>query len=249
MALVELILLFIAALAAGTINALAGGGSFITLPALIFYGLPPTAANATSAAAVLPGYATTLYRLKHEIEPPRGLSVLAMIVIAAAGGLTGACLLLATGDRAFAAIVPWLMLVATAIFAAGPWIKAATRKRQAGLWVAIPALFVTCTYGGYFNGGVGIIMIAVLGLLGQTRLLASVAMKAVTSATLTTLSVATYAVFGLIHWPLAILMATGAVIGGWVGAAFGDSIDPRWHRIGIVLVGLAMTIAMFWRGT
>lgn len=241
-------LLFAAALIAGAINALAGGGSFITLPALLFYGLPPTAANATSATAVLPGYATTLYRLHGHIEPPSGLNIVAMIAIAAAGGLTGALLLLATGDTAFAAIVPWLMGVATVIFAAGPWIKRATQNRHAGLWVAVPTLYITCAYGGYFNGGVGIIMIAVLGLLGQTRLLTSVAMKAVMSATLTTISVATYAAFGLIHWPLAILMASGAVIGGWLGAALGDRINPRWHRTGIVIIGIAMTAAMFCRG-
>lgn len=246
--MLEWSLLFAAALLAGAINALAGGGSFITLPALLFYGLPPTAANATSATAVLPGYATTLYRLREHIEPPSSLNIAAMIAIAAAGGLTGALLLLATGDTAFAAIVPWLMGLATVIFAVGPWIKRATQNRQTGLWVAVPALYITCAYGGYFNGGVGIIMIAVLGLLGQTRLLTSVAMKAVMSATLTTISVATYAVFGLIHWPLALLMATGAVIGGWLGAALGDAINPRWHRTGIVVIGIAMTAAMFWRG-
>lgn len=244
----EWILLFGAALTAGAINALAGGGSFITLPALLFYGLPPTAANATSATAVLPGYITTLVRLRREVEAPAGLGLIAMILIAAAGGASGAGLLLATGDKAFASIVPWLMAVATAIFAAGPWIKRATRGRQAPLAAAVPALYLTCTYGGYFNGGVGIIMIAVLGLLGQTRLLSSVAMKAVTSSVLTVISVITYAAFGLVHWPLAALMASGALIGGWLGAATGDAINPRWHRLGIVLIGAAMTVVMFWRG-
>ncbi|MDA3919687.1 MAG: sulfite exporter TauE/SafE family protein [Salinisphaera sp.] len=244
----ELGLLFIAALAAGAINALAGGGSFITLPALLFYGLPPTAANATSATAVLPGYATTLARLRHEIAPPRGLNLPAMIAIAAAGGLTGALLLLATGNRAFAAIVPWLMLLATGIFALGPWLKHVTQGHDAPRWIAVPALYVTCTYGGYFNGGVGVIMIALLGLLGQNRLLTSVAMKAVMSATLTTISVATYAFFGLVHWPIALMMALGATTGGWLGASMGQRINPRWHRIGIVVIGLTMTAAMFWRG-
>ncbi|MGN8159651.1 sulfite exporter TauE/SafE family protein [Salinisphaera sp. RV14] len=244
----EWILLFGAALAAGALNALAGGGSFITLPALLFYGLPPTAANATSASAVLPGYVTTLFRLRHAVEAPPGLNLAAMIAIAAAGGVSGAALLLATGNHAFAVIVPWLMAAATLIFAAGPWIKRATRDRRAPRWVAVPGLYLTCAYGGYFNGGVGIIMIAVLGLLGQKRLLSSVAMKAVTSSVLTIISVITYAAFGLVHWRLAALMATGALIGGWVGAAAGDTINPRWHRIGIVAIGAAMTALMFWRG-
>lgn len=244
----EWILLFGAALAAGALNALAGGGSFITLPALLFYGLPPTAANATSASAVLPGYVTTLFRLRRQIEAPPSLNLITMIAIAAAGGVSGAALLLATGNQAFAAIVPWLMATATLIFAAGPWVKRATRGRRVPRWVAVPALYLTCAYGGYFNGGVGIIMIAMLGLLGQKRLLSSVAMKAVTSAVLTTISVLTYAAFGLVHWPLAALMATGALIGGWLGAATGDAINPRWHRIGIVVIGAVMTAIMFWRG-
>lgn len=246
--MLELVLLFAAALAAGAINALAGGGSFITLPALIFYGLAPTAANATSATAVLPGYATTLWRLRSDIEAPAGIALPAMIVIAAAGGVTGALLLLATGNQAFSAIVPWLMLAATLIFAAGPWLKRATARITISRWVAVPALYLTCAYGGYFNGGVGIIMIAVLGLLGQNRLLSSVAMKAVMSATLTTISVTTYGLFGLVNWPIAAMMAVGAMAGGWGGAALGDRIDPRWHRAGIVVIAVAMTVAMFLRG-
>jgi len=247
--MLELCLLFLAALAAGAINALAGGGSFITLPALLFYGLPPTVANATSATAVLPGYATTLFRFRKDVEPPAALSLIAMIAIAAAGGISGATLLLVTGDRAFSAIVPWLMGVATLIFAAAPWIKTLMAERQASTPVAAFALYLACTYGGYFNGGVGIIVIALLGLLGQSRLLTSVAMKAVMSATLTTISVTIYAIFGLIHWPLAVLMATGAMLGGWIGASFGYKIAPGWHRTGIVVIGVVMTVLMFLRAT
>ena len=240
-------MLFVAALAAGAINALAGGGSFITLPALLFHGLPPTVANATSATAVLPGYATTLFRFRRDVAPPATLSLLAMVAIAGAGGVTGASLLLLTGDRAFSAIVPWLMGVATLIFAAAPWLKQRMAEREASTPVAAIALYIACTYGGYFNGGVGIIVIALLGLLGQTRLLTSVAMKAVMSATLTTISVSVYAIFGLIDWPLAALMASGAMLGGWIGAAFGYRIAPRWHRIGIVVIGSIMTVLMFLR--
>ncbi|MES1923994.1 sulfite exporter TauE/SafE family protein [Salinisphaera sp. T31B1] len=243
----DLVLLFAAALAAGAINALAGGGSFITLPALLFHGLPPTVANATSATAVLPGYATTLFRFRGDVAPPAALSLPAMVAIAAAGGISGATLLLITGDRAFSAVVPWLMGLATLIFAAAPHIKQAMAQRQASTPVAAVALYAACTYGGYFNGGVGIIVIALLGLLGQTRLLTSVAMKAVMSATLTTISVTVYALFGLIHWPLAVLMAAGAMLGGWMGAAFGYRIAPGWHRIGIVVIGTIMTGLMFLR--
>ena len=244
----DIALLFVAALAAGAINALAGGGSFITLPALLFHGLPPTVANATSATAVLPGYATTLFRFRRDVAPPAALSLPAMVAIAAAGGISGASLLLLTGDRAFAAIVPWLMGVATLIFAAAPWLKQRMAEREASTPVATIALYLACTYGGYFNGGVGIIMIAVLGLLGQTRLMTSVAMKAVMSATLTLISVSTYAAFGLVQWPIAGLMALGAITGGWGGAALGHVIAPKWHRAGIIVIAAAMTLALFMRG-
>ena len=246
--MIDLLLLMLAALAAGAINALAGGGSFITLPALIFYGLPPTVANATSATAVLPGYAATLWRLKADVAPPAGIALPVMIVLAAAGGISGALLLLATGDALFSAIVPWLMLVALGVFVAGPWLKKATARITISRWVAVPAVYLTCVYGGYFNGGVGIIMIAVLGLLGQTRLLTSVAMKAVMSATLTLISVSTYAAFGLVQWPIAGLMALGAITGGWGGAALGHVIAPKWHRAGIIVIAAAMTLALFMRG-
>lgn len=247
--MLDLLALLLAALAAGAINALAGGGSFITLPALIFYGLPPTAANATSATAVLPGYAATLWRLRADVAPPAGIPLPVMVALAAAGGVSGALLLLATGDAAFSAIVPWLMLVAVGIFIIGPWLKRAAAAITISRWTAVPAVYLTCVYGGYFNGGVGIIMIAVLGLLGQNRLLTSVAMKAVMSATLTLISVATYAAFGLIQWPIAALMALGAITGGWAGAALGHVISPTWHRGGIIVIGLVMAAALFWRGT
>lgn len=246
--MLDLLALLLAALAAGAINALAGGGSFITLPALIFYGLPPTVANATSATAVLPGYAATLWRLRADVAAPAGIALPFMVALAAAGGVSGALLLLATGDQAFSAIVPWLMLVAVGIFIIGPWLKQATARITISRWAAVPAVYLTCVYGGYFNGGVGIIMIAVLGLLGQNRLLTSVAMKAVMSATLTLISVSTYAAFGLIQWPIAALMALGAITGGWAGAALGHVISPTWHRVGIIVIGLTMAAALFLRG-
>lgn len=245
--MIDWLLLFLAALAAGGINALAGGGSFITLPALIFFGVPPVAANATGAAAILPGYATTAFRFRRDIEPPPTLTLPLMVAIAALGGATGALLLLATGNRMFAALVPWLLLIATLVFAAGPVMIKALRGRQASTTVAALALYAVCVYGGYFNGGVGIFILAVLGLLGQSRLLASVAVKAVMSGTLTFVSITVYALAGVVHWPLAALMALGAIVGSYSGASFGYRIDPRWHRAGVVIIGLVMSALMFLR--
>ncbi len=245
--MIDWLLLFLAALAAGAINALAGGGSFITLPALIFFGVPPGAAHATGAAAVLPGYFTTVFRFRGDIVAPPTLNLPLMVIIAAAGGVTGAALLLATGDRAFAALVPWLLLIATLVFAAGPLLLKALRGRQASAPVAALTLYAICTYGGYFNGGMGIFLLAALGLLGVSRLLQGVAVKAVMSATLTTISVAVFAIAGVVHWPLVAFMAAGAVIGGYTGASLGYRIDPRVHRVGVVVIGLVMSGLMFLR--
>lgn len=243
----DYLLLLIAALGAGVLSAAAGGGSFLTLPALLLLGLPPTTANATSATALLPGYISSLLGFRRDIAPPAVLGTAGVVVIALAGGLSGALLLLATGNQAFSVIVPWLMALATLLFALAPWIKKATQRVVWPGWLVAIALFIACAYGGYFNGGVGIILIALLNLLGQSTLLASVATKALFSAVLGSISVATYAFFGLVAWPLALLMMLGTITGGLLGARWVRVLPAAFHRSGIVIIGIIMTILMFLR--
>lgn len=159
----EVIWLFLAAVMAGALNAVAGGGSFIALPALLFYGLPATAANATNAFAMLPGCFGAFHAFRRDIAAPKPLSRSHLILIAASGGITGAILMLLSGDRVFSAVVPWLMMTATLIFAFSPWIKRLSREARLPTVLAVILLYLICSYGGYFNGGAGIIIIALLG--------------------------------------------------------------------------------------
>lgn len=238
-------LLFAAAFAAGALNAMAGGGSFLTLPALVFAGVPPVAANATGTAALLPGYIASAYGFRDDLAPLPALSLRMLIVLSLAGGSLGAALLLATGNATFRALVPWLLLGATLLFAVAPWVlrhaKGGGGAGRSGLGV-----FAVAVYGGYFNGGLGILLLALFGLVGLARLNTANALKNLVSALLTAIAVAIYAAGGAIVWPLALPMAAAAALGGFAGARIARRIPARWLRGFIVATGLVMT-ALFFR--
>lgn len=239
-------LLLVAAFLAGALNAMAGGGSFLTLPALIYAGLPPVAANATGTVALLPGYASGAYGLRRDLEPVGGLGTGWLVATSLAGGLVGAALLLLTSDEAFRSLVPWLLLVATILFAVGPQLSARLRRLGAsGPAALLGSLFAVSVYGGYFNGGLGILLLAHLSLFGMVRLTAMNGLKNLLSAVLTAIAVAIYAAGGAVHWQEAMIMTVAAVAGGYVGAHASRRLPPRLLRIGIVMVGLIMTTAFF----
>lgn len=266
------LLLLAAAFVAGALNAVAGGGSFLTLPALVLTGLPPIVANATGTVALLPGYMAGAWGFRHDLAPPPGLSMRMLVVLSVVGGAAGAALLLVTPAAAFRQLVPWLLLVATALFAFAPQLRSwGQRKRltssplaegdeaaaptqalaasaSASATQAIVGMLVVAAYGGYFNGGLGILLLALLGLLGQTQLQAMNGIKNVVSALLTAIAVVVYAVGGLVAWPQALLMMLAATAGGYGGARLARRIPAAWLRGGIVLTGLVMTGLFFWRG-
>lgn len=240
------LLLLAAAFLAGAMNAVAGGGSFLTLPALIYAGVPPVAANATGTVALLPGYASGVYGYRNDLEPVSGVGLVTLSVVSLTGGLIGAALLLVTPDSVFRSIVPWLLLVATALFAFGGMLAA--RLRAVGLHgtgAMLATLFVVSIYGGYFNGGLGILLLAQLSLFGMTNLNAMNGLKNLFSTVLTAIAVAAYAVGGAVEWPYAALMTIAAVAGGYAGARVGRKIPSRILRAGIIAVGLAMSILFF----
>ncbi len=240
------LLLLAAAFLAGAMNSVAGGGSFLTLPALIYAGVPPVAANATGTVALLPGYASGVYGYRNDLEPVGGVGLITLSVVSLTGGLIGAALLLVTPDTVFRSIVPWLLLVATALFAFGGTL--ATRLRAVGLHgtgAMLATLFAVSVYGGYFNGGLGILLLAQLSLFGMTNLNAMNALKNLFSAVLTAIAVAAYAVGGAVEWPYAALMTVAAVAGGYAGARVGRKIPSRILRAGIIGVGLTMSALFF----
>ena len=157
-----------AGLLAGALNAAAGGGSFVTIPALVFAGLPSVAANASSTVALLPGTLASAWAWRRDFRPFEGVPLRTMLLISLGGGLAGALLLLATSERAFDALLPWLLLTGTLVFAFGRQLGVALRR-----WVSIGpravlgAQVVLSVYAGYFGGGVGIMMMAVWSVLGQ----------------------------------------------------------------------------------
>lgn len=241
-----------AAFAAGVLNAIAGGGSFLTFPALVFAGLPPIVANATSAVAVSPGYlgSTVGFRAELAALPVQRLQQEALI--AATGGVLGALLLLITPAQVFQGLVPWLLLFATVLFVLGPRV-ARLRNMAAHANDTPPhkhyiGLLVVAIYGGYFNGGLGILLLALYTLYGEKQLATSNALKNLNSLVLSLLSVATFAVAGAIAWGPALLMMVAATLGGYAGAHVSKQIPVAWVRATVVVTGLVMSAVFFVRG-
>ncbi|AVP56207.1 sulfite exporter TauE/SafE family protein [Pulveribacter suum] len=244
-------LLLAAAFVAGALNAVAGGGSFLTLPALVFTGVPPVIANATGTVALLPGYAAGAWGFREDMQAPPGLSLRTTVALSLVGGSAGAALLLVTSDAAFNKIVPWLLLVATALFAFGPqlrqWAGSGTRGGAASPLKAGLGMLAVAIYGGYFNGGLGILLLALFGLLGQTQLNAMNGMKNLVSALLTAIAVVIYAAGGKVLWYQALVMMVAATAGGYGGARLARKLPPAVLRWGIVATGLVMTGLFFWK--
>jgi uncharacterized membrane protein YfcA len=235
-----------AAFAAGVLNAIAGGGSFLTFPALVFAGVPPLAANATSAMAVSPGYLGSTWGFRAELKAlPKSL-LRKEVTIAALGGLIGAGLLLVTPAKVFSGLVPWLLLVATALFAAGPWLAKGNSGQGQPAW-RLPGLMLVAVYGGYFNGGLGILLMALYTLTGESRLNTVNALKNLNSFVLSLLSVLAFALAGAIVWPQAIWMMVLATAGGWVGARLAKRLPVRWVRWLVIATGLVMSAVFFSR--
>lgn len=243
----ETALLLTAAFVAGALNAVAGGGSFLTLPALVFTGVPPVVANATGTVALLPGYLAGAWGFREDTAPPPGLSMRLLVALSLAGGAAGAALLLVTPEATFRRVVPWLLLTATALFAFGPLLRQRLAGGVPSTPKAVVGVLAVAAYGGYFNGGLGILLLALFGLLGQTNLHAMNGLKNWVSALLTAMAVAIYAAGGVVLWPQALVMMLAATAGGYGGARVARRIPAQWLRGGIVATGLVMAALFFWR--
>lgn len=243
--MLEVIRLIVAGGAAGVLSAVAGGGTFLTLPALVFIGLPQVSANATATLTALPGYAASAWAFRADIRSEGALGLAAMSAIAALGSGAGAFLLIVTPEDTFRGVVPWLLLAATLLFAAGPSLVAALRRwghAAPGRALSAGILFAVAVYGGYFNGGLGIMLLAAFGLLGYDDLHGMNGL----SVLLSLIAVATFVMAGLIAWTPAVAMAGAATLGGYLGGRFSRRIrDVRLLRGFITLVGLATSAAFF----
>jgi len=241
-----LALLVLAAFGAGAMNAVAGGGSFLTFPALVFVGVPPVTANATSATAVWPASIASALAFREDvIHEKRVLWIFGLVSLA--GGLLGALLLILTPERRFSALVPWLLLAATLIFAAGPRITKELRERDlhAPVWVIALVQLVIAVYGGYFGGGMGIMMLAAFSALGIGSMNAMNALKHILAVGLNGIAIVAFVVAGIVDWPYALLMMLGSIAGGWFVARWARGVDGRYVRAFVILVGIVLTAYFF----
>ncbi|MEB3421936.1 sulfite exporter TauE/SafE family protein [Salipiger marinus] len=188
--MLSIIILVVAGLAAGMVNAIAGGGTLVSFPALVWLGVPPIMANATATLTALPGYVGSAWAYRQDISAEGSLGLRSIILTAALGGLAGAGLLLITPGDAFVGIVPWLLLTATLLFAAGPGLLRLVRARglQIGPGLSAFTVFLVAGYGGYFNGGLGIMLLAVFSLIGFQNLHGMNGLKNLLSAVLSLVS-------------------------------------------------------------
>jgi len=229
-------------------NALAGGGTFATLPALIALGLPANVANATSNVALLPGAVASAAEYRDELEPVGGLSVAMLSAITFVGGIVGSVLLVLTPSRAFDFIIPWLLLLGLIVMlfgkAASNWLH---ERVRIGLPTLVAAQSLLSIYGGYFGGGVGLMLTATYGLLAGAH------PRSLFSVRTWVLSIANFAaaiVFvavGLVRWAACLPMLAGAVLGGWLGAKVGKRLPAGAVRAWTLLVTAATTITFFVR--
>jgi uncharacterized protein len=237
-----------AGLLAGAMNAAAGGGSFVSIPAMVAVGLPAVAANVSSTVALLPGTLASAWAWREDFRSLQGLSLRSLLLISLAGGLLGAMLLLATSERAFDALLPWLMLLGTLAFAFGRQLGAVLRR-----WIAIGpatvlgAQILLSIYAGYFGGGVGIMMMAVWSVLGEVDIKAMSAARTLLVSASNAVAVLWFALAGPVRWPETVIMLVVAIIGGYAGARLARLVPAPVLRRGVILFGVAMTITFFWR--
>jgi uncharacterized membrane protein YfcA len=240
-------LLIVAGVWAGAQNALAGGGSFVTLPTLILSGLDARAANITSTIALFPAQVTTGFAGRKLVSGAERLSFRALFVISLIGGVAGALLLLATPASFFARLVPWLVLFATAVFAWGSFFRKAPESGLAlGPLRAGGAQFLIAVYGGYFGGGIGFLMLAALTIAGLPVRTAG-ATKNVLAAVMNASAVAIFVFSHEVRWLQAAVLGGGAIVGGLLGAWFLKRVNEKMLRIGVVILGAALTIGLFIR--
>jgi uncharacterized protein len=239
-------LLFLAGLWAGAQNALAGGGSFVTLPALILAGLDPRAANITSTVALFPGQVTTGLAGWSLVSGAQRLSFKALFAISLAGGALVALLLLATPVAAFARMVPWLVLFATAMFAWGSFARRPSSTVPLGPVPAGAIQFLIAIYGGYFGGGIGFLMLSALTVAGLSARSAG-ATKNVLAAIMNASAVAIFAFSPQVYWLEALFLGAGSILGGLGGAWMLHHVPEVLLRFLVIGIGIMLTVALFLR--
>ncbi len=246
-------LMVLAALAAGFINAIAGGGTLVTFPVLVALGLPPVSANVTNTIALLPGYLGGTLAQRDDMKA-QARRLFLLVPLGALGGLGGGLLLIASGDRLFSAVVPWLILAASLLLALQPALRSLLVRRaatagQAGVhpaWSVAP-LVVASVYGGYFGAGLSVIVLAALGLGSDESLTRLNALKQAFSFVVNLAAAVFFAFSGRVMWLEAGVMAVAALAGGWLGGFFAGRLKPAILRWTVVVIGIIIGLAYLFR--
>lgn len=247
----ESLLVFVAAFIAGMINSVAGGGTLISFPALIWLGRDAIVANATSTVALWPGSLGGLLGYRRELGDSRRW-MLWLAAPSIIGGIIGAALLLRTPSPTFEAVVPYLILFATVLFAVQERVTRALRdewKEPGRAWWAGAILFqfLVAVYGGYFGAGIGILMLAALGLLGLSDIHQMNGLKNFFALCINGVAAAYFIFSGAVNWPDVLIMSAGATAGGYGGAGLARRMGRAFVRRAVIFVGLAMAISLLFR--
>ena len=242
-----LVILFFVAVWAGIQNALAGGGTFLTLPALMLTGMTALAANITSTVALFPGQVTSSWSVRSHVAGAGGLSFRALAGISLVGGIVGAVLLLVKPSDIFKALVPWLVLFATSVFAYGSFVpRKADRPPVLGTLGAGAAQFGISVYGGYFGGGIGFLMLAALTAAGLAIRNAN-ATKNVLAGVMNASAVAIFVFSPQMHWREAAIACVGAALGGLIGGQLVSRVNQKLLKVVAVMIGITLTVGLFLR--
>ena len=247
--MVETVVIVVAAVIAGMINSIAGGGTLISFPALLWIGRDPIIANATNTVALWPGSFAGMVGFRRELASIRRMFLL-LTLPALAGGIVGALLLLKTPSFLFERIVPILILAATLLLAAQEMItRHLPHEEPTPGWIVFVFVFqfFVGVYGGYFGGGMGILMLAALGLIGLTDMHQMNGLKNLLAICINGIAAIYFAIYGAVAWRDALIMAAGAVAGGFLGAHIARRLGRQFVRRTVVVIGLVMTVALFLR--
>jgi uncharacterized membrane protein YfcA len=248
----QAIFLFFAGAVGGAINAVAGGGSFVAFPALLFTGVPPVPANATNTLALWVGTTASGGAYRQKLDIPRRVMI-PLIVTSVIGGVAGAVLLIKTPAQTFLKVLPWLMLGATLLFAFGKRLTGRISAGMSGETTTGSTVGATifelavALYGGYFGGGMGILNLAMLSALGMTDIHAMNKLKVILGSIINGVAAIAFVVTGFILWPQAGVMTVGAIVGGYGAAHYAQKLPQSWIRVLVIAVGTLMTIYFFMR--
>lgn len=250
MSLLTILVLFVSGVLTGMINAVAGGGTFLSFGTLTFAGIPPVVANATSSITQFPGYVTSTLAYWDDFKTFwRG--ALALAVASILGSLGGAWLLLQLDNPSFRALVPWLLIAATALFAAGPWLKPRPRPGQEASvggvfgWIL---QFLTSIYGGFFGAGMGVMMLATLSLSQSGDYHRLNALKNMLATVIAAVAIVVFVAGGVVAWPQALVMIPGVALGGWSGVWVAKRVPQSAMRAVVIAVGLFLAVYYFATG-